>query len=65
MAAANNFLKMEKAHRNYIRTAHPFYYDTKKIVCLYIPGEFEFMQPTLIAILKEKVEDIYRRGLLW
>jgi len=55
---------MEKGHRNYIRANFPSYYESKKIVCLYIPDEFDFMQPELIMILKNKVEDVYKRGLL-
>ena len=55
---------MEKSHRNFIRQKYPEYYQSKKIVCLYIPDEFYFMQPELIALLKDKVEDVYKRGLL-
>lgn len=33
-------------------------------MCLYIEDIYDFMQPELIAILKEKFEDVYRRGLL-
>jgi predicted protein tyrosine phosphatase len=55
---------MEKYHRNFIRKKYPEYYSKKKIVCLYIPDDFDFMQPELITILNDKVEDVYRRGLL-
>jgi predicted protein tyrosine phosphatase len=55
---------MEKQHRNFIRSKYPDYYIKKKIVCLYIPDEYDFMQPELIAILKNKVEDVYKKGLL-
>jgi predicted protein tyrosine phosphatase len=61
---ADAILVMEKHHRNFIRSKHEGYYNTKKIVCLYIPDEYEYMQPELIAILKDKVEDVYKRGLL-
>lgn len=61
---ADAIVVMEKPHRNYIRSKHSTYYETKKIVCLYIPDEFDFMHPELIAILKDKVEDVYKRGLL-
>jgi predicted protein tyrosine phosphatase len=61
---ADRIIVMEKHHRNYIRTHYPDIYEKKKIVCLYIPDEYDYMQVALIAILKEKVEDIYRRGLI-
>ncbi len=61
---ADAIIVMEKHHRSFIRHKYPLYYDKKKIVCLYIPDDFDFMQPELIAILKNKVEDVYNRGLL-
>ena len=61
---ADSVVVMEKSHRNYIRAKYPTYYNKKKIVCLYIPDDFEFMQPELITILKDRVEDVYKRGLL-
>jgi predicted protein tyrosine phosphatase len=61
---ADAVVVMEKQHRSYIRAKHSSYYNTKKIVCLYIPDEYDYMQSELISILKEKVEDVYKRGLL-
>lgn len=61
---ADAIVVMEKHHRSFIRSKHQVYYNTKKIVCLYIPDEFDYMQPELIAILKDKVNDVYKRGLL-
>ena len=61
---ADSIVVMESHHRNYIRKNFPDIYNTKKIVCLYIPDEYEYMQPELIEILKDKVEDIYRRKLI-
>lgn len=61
---SDSVIVMEKHHRNTIRSLFPDIYATKKIVCLYIPDEYDFMQIDLIAILKDKIEDVYRRGLL-
>ncbi len=61
---ADVIVVMEKTHRNYIRQKFAAIYATKKIVCLYIPDDYEFMQPELIRILKEKFEDVYQRGLV-
>ena len=61
---ADTVIVMEKHHRNFIRQKFPDIYKTKKIVCLYIPDDYAFMQTELIYILKEKVEDVLKRGLV-
>lgn len=61
---ADSIVVMEKYHRNIIRKLYPNIYLSKKIVCLYIPDEFDYMQEELIVLLKYKFEDIYVRGLL-
>src|SRR5579863_7843293 len=64
LAWADVVIVMEKSHRNFIRHKYPEYYKTKKIVCLYIPDIFDYMQPELIDILRNKVAGIYKQGLL-
>jgi predicted protein tyrosine phosphatase len=64
MEWADAIVVMEKHHRNFIRSKYSDYYDTKKIVCLYIPDEYDYMQPELVALLRDKMDDIYKRGLL-
>jgi predicted protein tyrosine phosphatase len=61
---ADSIVVMEKKHRNYIHKKFPEIYAVKKIVCLYIPDEFRYMQPDLIYILKERMEAIYYLDLL-
>ncbi len=61
---ADSIIVMEKHHRNYIRQHFPDIYKDKKIVCLYIPDDFDYMQAELIAILRDKVEDVYKRQLV-
>lgn len=46
---------MEKRHRNKIRAMFKNLYEFKRIVCLFIPDEYDFMQPELVALLKVKV----------
>ena len=46
---------MEKRHRNIIHSRFKEIYQRKRIICLYIPDEFEFMDPELIQLLEEKV----------
>jgi len=46
---------MEKRHRNVIRERFEDLYRTKRIVCLYIPDEYDFMDPVLVRLLTERV----------
>lgn len=61
---ADTIIVMEKHHRNYIRKLDPDTYQNKKIVCLYIPDEYDYMQTELIIILRQKVESFLKRGLV-
>jgi predicted protein tyrosine phosphatase len=61
---ADAIIVMEKHHRNFIRSKQSHYYNSKKIVCLYIPDVYEFMQSQLIHILKMRVDEVYKQGLL-
>lgn len=64
LAWADAIVVMEKAHRNFIRSKFPAYYAAKRIVCLYIPDEYVYMDEGLIALLKSRFEEVYQRGLL-
>src|SRR5262245_1728908 len=46
---------MEKVHRNKLRKQYGRYLNGKRIVCLDIPDEFDFMDPELVALLKARV----------
>lgn len=46
---------MEKTHLEKIKNKYSGKLKGKKIICLNIPDEYDFMQPQLIDILKEKV----------
>jgi predicted protein tyrosine phosphatase len=46
---------MEKRQRNIIQSRFKELYQRKRIVCLYIPDDFEFMDPELIQLLEERV----------
>ncbi len=60
---ADSVIVMEKQHRNFIQAHFKDIYKTKRIVCLYIPDDYEYMQAELIAILRHKFEDVYKRRL--
>ena len=61
---ADSIIVMEKHHRNFIRKNFPTIYNSKKIVCLYIPDDYDFMQTELIEILKYKMDGVFKRGLV-
>ncbi|AFD08163.1 putative protein tyrosine phosphatase [Solitalea canadensis DSM 3403] len=61
---ADTIVVMEKSHRNFIQKNYREIYNSKKIICLYIKDEYDYMQPELIAILKERMDDILMKGLL-
>ena len=46
---------MEKRHRDKIQTMFKDLYESKRIVCLFIPDDYEFMQVELVALLTVKV----------
>ena len=47
---------MEKAHRNKLQQRFRASLKKARVICLDIPDEFEFMDPTLIHLLETKVE---------
>lgn len=55
---------MEKLHRNVIRKKFPEIYDNKKIICLYIPDNFEYMEQELIDLIKERFEWLFLKRLI-
>ena len=61
---ADSIVVMESHHRNYIRKHFSDIYKSKRIVCLYIPDDYDYMQKELIETLKDKVEDTYKRKLI-
>jgi predicted protein tyrosine phosphatase len=53
---------MEKRHRNIIQSKFIEVYQRKRIICLYIPDDFEFMDPELIVLLEERVTPYLERN---
>lgn len=46
---------MEKAHRSKLSARFKRHLNGKRVVCLDIPDEYEYMQPELIKLLESKV----------
>ncbi len=51
---------MEPAHRRKLQRRFARHLRGKRIVCLDIPDEFEFMQPELVALLCERMGRVLR-----
>ncbi len=46
---------MEKSHRNKLSKKYKSFLKDKRVVCLDIPDEYDYMDSDLIKILKNKV----------
>jgi predicted protein tyrosine phosphatase len=46
---------MEMTHRNRLKAKHKSLLNGKRIICLDIPDDFEFMDPDLVKLLNTKV----------
>ncbi len=58
---ADYILVMEKTHRNQIRKDYPAIYANKKIICMYIPDEYDYMDAELEKLIQHKFEYIYSK----
>jgi predicted protein tyrosine phosphatase len=61
---ADTIYVMESAHRNRISKKFKKHLSGKRIVVLNIPDDYEFMQPSLVAILERKVGPLLARHVL-
>ncbi len=55
VASADVIFVMEKAHRSKLQRRFRAALGGKRVVCLDIPDEYDFMQPELVRLLKAKV----------
>jgi predicted protein tyrosine phosphatase len=46
---------MERAHRNKLSKKFRQYLSGKRVICLDIPDEYDFMDPVLVQLLRQKV----------
>lgn len=53
---------MERAHRDKLSKKFRSHLKDKRIICLDIPDEFEFMDPGLIRLLEAKAGPFFQRG---
>jgi len=52
---ADVIVVMEKRHKERLRQKYPEELATKRFVCLFIPDDYEFMDASLIELLREKM----------
>ena len=52
---ADLILVMERAHRARLRRRLGRWLKDKRVVCLDIPDDYDFMQPELVALLEKRV----------
>ena len=55
LAWADVIFVMEKVHRSKLAKRFRAHLGDKRIVCLDIPDEYDYMDPALVALLKAKV----------
>jgi len=48
---------MEKRHKQRLQQKFPDVMPAKAIICLFIPDDYEFMEPALTALLQEKMRE--------
>jgi predicted protein tyrosine phosphatase len=51
---------MEKAHRNKLSRHYKKHLNGKRVICLDIPDDYDFMQPELITLLEAKAGPFLR-----
>ena len=56
---ADVILVMEKRHKERLRQTYPEALAAKPCHCLFIADDYEFMEPALIEILREKMRELF------
>ncbi|QNB00925.1 low molecular weight protein tyrosine phosphatase family protein [Massilia sp. Se16.2.3] len=62
LAWADIVFVMEKTHKARLSTRFRQHLNGKRVICLDIPDEYEYMQPELVRLLESKAGRFLRRG---
>jgi len=62
IAWANIIFVMEKTHRNRLSTKFRSHLNGKRVICLDIPDDYEYMQPELVRLLETKAGKFLRQS---
>jgi predicted protein tyrosine phosphatase len=57
---ANIIFVMEKAHQNKLRKKHKDAVRGRRLICLDIPDDYEYMDPVLVTLLERKAGPFLR-----
>jgi predicted protein tyrosine phosphatase len=57
---ADTIFVMEKAQRNKLQKKFRKYIYNQRLICLDIPDDYEYMQPELVEILKQKIGNFFK-----
>lgn len=60
---ADYIVVMEEYHREWLELNYALVSEHQEIICLDIPDLYNFMEPELIVLLKEKVEAVFKEKL--
>lgn len=60
---ADYVVVMEEVHRKWLSICYPIIFSKKEILCLDIPDFYDFMDPQLIFLIREKFELIYKETI--
>ena len=52
---ADTIFVMEKSHRNRLLKRYKSHLKSRRLICLNIPDEYDFMDPVLVRLLEVKV----------
>jgi len=55
LAWADIIFVMERTHRNKLSRKYKKHLNGQRVICLNIPDDFDYMDPTLIYLLEERV----------
>jgi predicted protein tyrosine phosphatase len=56
---AETIFVMEKAQRNKLRKKFRKNINKQRVICLDIPDDYEYMQPELVEILEQKLDNFF------
>jgi predicted protein tyrosine phosphatase len=57
---AELIMVMEASHRRHLQARHRDRLESKRVICLDIPDNYDFMQPELVALLLKKAGPLLR-----
>jgi predicted protein tyrosine phosphatase len=57
---ADYIVVMEEYHLKWLELNYPIVFEHQEIICLDIPDLYDFMDPGLVVLLKQKIEAVFK-----